>query len=415
MYVFRCKATSASGMSISTVTLNGNDPASSFTVGYPGPVTAGFNVLVNITAKDPWGNVADGYTGTVHLTSSDDLATLPPDYTFTTGDHGAHSLIATLRRSGVQTITVTDTVSGSITGIGTFDVSPADVSSLDVSMTSPVGSGSAVDVTVTATDPYDNTVTDYTGTIHFTSSDGAATLPSDYTFVSGDLGAHTFPAGVTLHTFGSQSVTATDTVDGAITGTMNVTVGPSTPTSFSANRSGAQIFLAWNPSSGADHYDIYRASPASGGYVFLASTFDTTYFDAAVLADTVYAYKVLAVDSGANMSPFSTPDAATTIVFTDDPLIPSTTPIKAAHLNEVRTAVNSIRACAGLSATTFTDTPLGAGDPIKAVHINELRTGLTEARAALGLLSLAYTDPTLVVQMTLVRRLHVSDVRTGVK
>ena len=38
-----------------------------------------------------------------------------------------------------------------------------------------------------------------------------------------------------------------------------------------------------------------------------------------------------------------------------------------------------------------------------------------EARTALGLLSLAYTDPTLVVEVTLVRRLHVSDVRTGVK
>lgn len=415
MYVFRCKATSSSGMSISTVTLNGNDPASTFTVGYPGPLTAGIEVPVSVIAKDAWGNTADGYSGTVEFSSSDGLAALPDSYTFTAGDHGMKSFNVKLRSSGVQTITATDTLSGSITGTGTFQVEPAELSALLVSMTSAVGSGAPVDVMVTAADAYNNSITDYTGTIHFTSSDGTATLPSNYTFVSGDLGIHTFSGGVTLNTFGSQSVTATDTVTGSINGTVSVIVGPPAPASFNANRSGAQIFLAWNPSSGADHYEIYRAAPGlGGGYLFLASTFDSTYLDAAVLANTVYAYRVFAVESGGNYSPSSTPDTATTIVFTDDPLLTSTS-IKAAHITEARTAVNSIRACAGLSAMTFTDTPLAAGDVIEAVHINELRTGLTEARNALELASHSYTDPTLTVQVTLVRRLHVSDVRTGVK
>ncbi len=415
MYVFRCKATSSSGMSISTVTLNGNDPASTFTVGYPGPVTAGFNVLVNVTAQDPWGNVADGYTGTVEFSSSDGSATLPDLYTFTAGDHGMKSFIATLRRSGVQTITVTDTVSGSITGTGTFDVDPAAHSSFNVSIPATMGAGTPTDVLVEATDAYFNTITDYTGTIHFTSSDGTATLPSNYTFVSGDLGVHTFSGGVTLHTFGPQSVTATDTVTGSITGTGNTTVGPPAPASFSANRSGAQIFLAWAPSSGADHYEIHRAAPAfGGGYAFLTSTFETTYLDSAVLANSAYAYRVYAVESGGNYSPSSTPDTATTIVFTDDPLLTSTL-IKAAHITEARTAVNSLRACAGLSAIIFADPTIGVGDLVKALHILELRTGLTEARLELELPSLTYTDSTLVVNETVIRRLHVSDIRNGVK
>jgi hypothetical protein len=56
----------------------------------------------------------------------------------------------------------------------------------------------------------------YTGTVHFTSSDARAALPGNYTFSAGDAGAHTFSA--TLKTAGSQSLTATDTVNAALTG-----------------------------------------------------------------------------------------------------------------------------------------------------------------------------------------------------
>ncbi|MDP9192749.1 MAG: hypothetical protein M3P06_13695 [Acidobacteriota bacterium] len=415
MYVFRCKATSASGSSISTVVLNGNDPATTFSVGISTSINAGDEFAISVAARDPWGNIADGYTGTAHFTSSDGIATLPGNYTFLPGDHGAQNFNVTLRKSGLQSVTATDTVNSSITGAVTMFVTPAEASELTVSIASPVGSGTPVNVTVTAKDEFDNVASGYLGTVHFTSSDGAATLPSNYTFLFAEEGIHTFPLGVTLQTAGSQSVTATDTVDGAITGTVNVTVGPPVPTSFSANRSGANVFLAWNPSSGADHYHVYRASPTSSGYAFLVQTSDTTYLDTAVSANTVYAYKVLARDASTNPSPFSTPDAATTIVFTDDPIVSGTTAIKAAHVTELRTAVNSIRACALLSPLSFTDTPLTTATLIQKTHIDELRSGLTAARTSLGLPALVFTDPTLVIGSTSVKRLHVTDVRTGVK
>src|SRR5207342_2943170 len=67
----------------------------------------------------------------------------------------------------------------------------------------------------------------YTGTVHFTSNDGAATLPGDYTFTGGDAGVHTFSNAYTLKTAGSRTVTATDTVTGSITGTSaSITVSP---------------------------------------------------------------------------------------------------------------------------------------------------------------------------------------------
>ena len=49
----------------------------------------------------------------------------------------------------------------------------------------------AFNVTVTALDSTNATVTGYTGTVHFTSS-SAGSLPTDYTFTAGDNGAHTF-------------------------------------------------------------------------------------------------------------------------------------------------------------------------------------------------------------------------------
>ena len=67
--------------------------------------------------------------------------------------------------------------------------------------------------------------------MHFTSSDGAAVLPANYTFVAGDAGVHSFSGGVTLKTAGSSSVTGTDTVTGTITGSQTVTVNPGSATS----------------------------------------------------------------------------------------------------------------------------------------------------------------------------------------
>jgi len=74
-------------------------------------------------------------------------------------------------------------------------------------------------VTVTAQDGYSNLATSYAGTVAFASSDGAATLPPDYPFNGGDSGVHVFTNGVTLITSGGQTVSVTDTVNGAMTDT----------------------------------------------------------------------------------------------------------------------------------------------------------------------------------------------------
>jgi hypothetical protein len=94
-----------------------------------------------------------------------------------------------------------------------------------------VFAGTPFDVTVTARDPHNNVVIRYTGTIHFTSTDSAATLPADYTFTTNDRGVHTF-TDVILRTVGPRFVIAYDTADTTVVGVsplIDVLAPPSTP------------------------------------------------------------------------------------------------------------------------------------------------------------------------------------------
>jgi hypothetical protein len=83
--------------------------------GFASPIPAGTAANLTVTAKDPYGNVATGYQGTVHFTSSDAGAVLPANYTFVAMDAGLHTFSVTLITAGTQSITASDTVSG-ITG-----------------------------------------------------------------------------------------------------------------------------------------------------------------------------------------------------------------------------------------------------------------------------------------------------------
>src|SRR5207253_108159 len=98
--------------------------------------------------------------------------------------------------------------------------SPATTSRLVLAgFSSSLTAGASGTFTVTATDANGNLVMGYHGTVHFSSSDLRAVLPSNYTFTAGDNGVHSFSA--TLKTAGSTSLTATDTATGSITATQS--------------------------------------------------------------------------------------------------------------------------------------------------------------------------------------------------
>ena len=211
-----CSITDSAGLTTSGTFNVTVSPAATthFSVSALGSTTAGSPSAFTVTALDRFNNTATGYTGTVHFTSTDANATLPASSTLT---NGTGTFSATLKTAGQQTITATDTVSGSIAGTsGSISVSPAEATQFDMSAPGSVTAGSPSAFTVTALDRFNNTATGYTGTVHFTSTDANATLPANSTLTNGN---GTFSA--TLKTAGQQTIAATDAVNSSITATSN--------------------------------------------------------------------------------------------------------------------------------------------------------------------------------------------------
>jgi RHS repeat-associated protein len=100
--------------------------------------------------------------------------------------------------------------------------------------------------------------------------------------------------------------------------------------------------------------------------------------------------------------------------FSDDPLNSGVT-VQAQHVTELRACVDALRVQVGLTAVTWTDLTLQAGETwIRAVHVIELRTALNAVYTAQGDTPPAYTDPTLTPQATLVRSAHITEIRTAI-
>lgn len=197
-------------------------PATTLTVRAPATATAGVAFTVTVTAKDAAGQVATSYRGRVVLTSDDPrMPTVHSGYTFTATDGGVHTFSATLRTAGARTLTAKD---ATLTGRSAPVVVAAGAATR-FAVTGPATAqpGQAISVQVVAKDPWFNYARGYRGTVAFTSTDPAATLPARYTFTAADNGVHTFP-GVVLRSSGARTVTVADTVTPAVTGSLTVTV-----------------------------------------------------------------------------------------------------------------------------------------------------------------------------------------------
>jgi hypothetical protein len=227
-YRFRATSGSLPAVQSNTFSIQAGPAASLDMVGLVAPVTAGQPGTVQVTAMDAFGNVATGYVGTVRFTSTDTAATLPADYTFTLADAGrkVFTNAVVLRTSGSRTVTVTDTANASLTDSLSVTVDSGAAQQLVLTVpATPVTAGSGFDAGVTLRDAFGNIAIGYRGTVTFTSTDGSAVLPANYTFTAADAGQKTF-SGVELRTAGTRSITARDTVTGTLTDTRNVTVNP---------------------------------------------------------------------------------------------------------------------------------------------------------------------------------------------
>jgi hypothetical protein len=200
-----------------------------FAINAPTVTTAGKSFTITLTAENGNGSTATGFTGTVQFSSSDPRATLPGNYTFVAGDHGVHTFTGViLDKAGIQYLVVNGTHHPAFGGSAAIKVNPGPLAQFGISAPKSATSGTAFTITVMAEDAFGNLVTGYKGTVTFSSSDGGAALPGDYTFVpSLDHGKHTFT--VTLNTAGNQTITAMDTAHATIKGTATVKVNAPDP------------------------------------------------------------------------------------------------------------------------------------------------------------------------------------------
>jgi hypothetical protein len=261
--------------------------------------------------------------------SSDGQAVLPANYAFTSTDAGVHTFSATLKTAGTQSVTVKDTTttsvfSGSRSGIM---VTPATASQLQISgFPASVTAGTAYGLTVTALDPFNNVATGYRGTVTFTSSDGAASLPANYPFASGDAGVHNFMA--TMKTAGSQSITVTDTATATITGTdSGITVVSVQPTAaLSGPPSGVPgqplIYTLTASESGlpANTSYSYSVQWGDGSPVQTLSGPSGTQVSHAYTTPGTYSVNLTAIDPSGNASvPVTMSVTVSTVLMETDP------------------------------------------------------------------------------------------------
>jgi hypothetical protein len=187
----------------------------------PASISAGTPFTITVTALDDFGQRVTGYTGTVHFTLTGPVTAMA-DYTFTAGDMGQHTFSnLVLRRAGAYTVAGADSDNPPITGNTAFTITPAAAHQFVFNVPSTITAGAPFAITVTVQDAYGNTVTGYTGTVHFTLT-GQAMAQANYTFTAADMGSHTF--NVVLSQPGDYTLIGMDTADPTISGSTFFTV-----------------------------------------------------------------------------------------------------------------------------------------------------------------------------------------------
>jgi len=187
--------------------------ATQFMVTAPSTSTVGIPFTVNVSALDTFQNIATNYAGAVHFSSSDAQAVLPTDSALSAG---VASLTVTLKTKGSQTISVTDTQSAVTAKSGAISVTDNSATHFGVGLISgaEANTRAPLQLAVTPLDAANNVAAAYSGTVHFSSSDAKAMLPANTAVTGGGVTG----LATTFETAGTQSITATDTSNDAVTG-----------------------------------------------------------------------------------------------------------------------------------------------------------------------------------------------------
>jgi len=207
-------------------------------------VTAGTAFAVTVTAlnAEVEAEIDIGYTGDHFIDfTSGGTGTIPAFelITFTAGEGTSSQYFVLTVATETPTITATE---GTLAGTSeVITINPATFVQFTITGTLPTATAGVAfatptnDITVTAQDADGNTVTDYLGTVSWTSTDESAVLPAAYTFIADDEGTHEFLGSLfTLKTVGegTQTITVTDAAAGVSKESAAITVNPAAAASI---------------------------------------------------------------------------------------------------------------------------------------------------------------------------------------
>ena len=154
----------------------------------PPEVNAGQSFDITVTAYDKFGNLNTSYTGKINFTSTDPVALLPADLTFTPTDHGVKKFTnVVLYTSGDRSITVTDVLfptTGNDTNVTAVNNGPLDHFVFE-HIESPRRAGIPFEITIKAFDRWDNTVTERVEKTRLSDSTGSMDVTETGTFDGG--------------------------------------------------------------------------------------------------------------------------------------------------------------------------------------------------------------------------------------
>jgi hypothetical protein len=181
---------------------------------------------VTISALDAFGNIASGYSGTVHLATSDPNSTVSADAPLT---NGVGTFTVTPMTLGTQTLTASDASGAALIGSESIQVTPGWAVRFVATPLSATTAGQTQMMTITAYDAFGDVSSVYTGTLQITS--GGRFL-GYATFTPADQGVRTVP--VTLTVAGLESVTIADVTNIAVNFTQSgILVSPASAASLS--------------------------------------------------------------------------------------------------------------------------------------------------------------------------------------
>ena len=162
-------------------------------------------------------------------------------------------------------------------------------------------------------------------------------------------------------------------------------------------------------------YEATTSAPAVASVAVSGSTVTVRAVAAGAAMIRVTATDVGGSNATATLAFRVTVERAPTTPFTDDPILPGLTPIKAVHFTELRERIDFLRDGAGLPPFAWTDPVLTAGvTPVRLSHLLELREALAAAYRASGRAGPAFTDVAAMSGTTPIQAVHLTELRAAV-